>query len=261
MRRILVSLVCLTLMVGAFLATRECIVSAADDTKVKKVAVLPFDVHSSENIDYIRNGVWDMLISRISLAGKIEVVSKNDVQDALAKRKGKGNLTVADVYELGKKMGVDYVVHGSITKIGNSVSLDGKLLDVAAYRSAVDVFAQSQGMDDVIPKIGDFAKRIDYHILGQVPATFGAPPLPSPADTMAIASPQPPAAAPRGARSEPRCAERTSPARQSVHRPRHPAEACPGARAWRSCAAGPGCRCVHCGRSAGTRGRPISWSV
>jgi len=194
MRRILVSLVFLTLVVGAFLVTRECIVSAADDTKVKKVAVLPFDVHSSENIDYIRNGVWDMLISRISLAGKIEVVSKNDVQDALAKRKGKGNLTVADVYELGKKMGVDYVVHGSITKIGNSVSLDGKLLDVAAYRSAVDVFAQSQGMDDVIPKIGDFAKRIDYHILGQVPATFGAPPLPSPADTMVIASPQPPAA-------------------------------------------------------------------
>ncbi len=121
MRRILVSLVFLTLVVGAFLVTRECIVSAADDTKVKKVAVLPFDVHSSENIDYIRNGVWDMLISRISLAGKIEVVSKNDVQDALAKRKGKGNLTVADVYELGKKMGVDYVVHGSITKIGNSV--------------------------------------------------------------------------------------------------------------------------------------------
>lgn len=193
MRRILISLVCLTLMVGVFLVARECIVSAADDTKVKRVAVLPFDVHSSEDIDYIRNGVWDMLISRISLAGKIEVVSKNDVQNVLAKRKGKGNLTVADVYELGKKMGVDYVVHGSITKIGNSVSLDGKLLDVAANRSAVDVFAQSQGMDDVIPKIGDFAKRIDYHILGQVPATFGAPP-PSPVDSLAVASSQPPPA-------------------------------------------------------------------
>lgn len=151
----------------------------AEDAKVKTVAVLPFDVHSSEDIGYIRNGVWDMLISRISLGGKIEVVSKRDILNAIAKRKGQADWSTEDAYALGKKMNVDYVVHGSITKIGNSVSLDGKLLDIAAYKSTVDVFSQSQGMDDVIPKIGDFAKRIDYQILGQVPPTFGAPPAPT----------------------------------------------------------------------------------
>ena len=156
---------------------------------VKTVAVLPFDVHSSENIDYIRNGVWDMLISRISLSGKIEVTAKHTVSEALGKRKG--DLAAGDVYDLGKKMKVDYVVYGSITKIGNSVSLDGKLLDVATHKSPVDVFSQSQGMDDVIPKIGDFAKRIDYHILGQVPSTFGAPPAPSGPPVYGMAPQQP----------------------------------------------------------------------
>jgi len=34
-------------------------------------------------------------------------------------------------------------------------------------------------MDEVIPKISDFAKRIDYHILGLVPPTFALPPSPS----------------------------------------------------------------------------------
>jgi len=162
------------------------LVGAAD---VKTVAVLPFDVHSSENIDYIRNGVWDMLISRISLSGKIEVTPKHEVTEALGKKKS--SLAVEDVYDLGKTMKVDYVVYGSITKIGNSVSLDGKLLDVAANKSPVDVFSQSQGMDDVIPKIGDFAKRIDYHILGQVPSTFGAPPAPSGPPVYGMASQQP----------------------------------------------------------------------
>lgn len=151
------------------------LVGASD---IKTVAVLPFDVHSSENIDYIRNGVWDMLISRISLSGKIEVAAKHTVREALEKKR-KAGLTPEDVLALGKKMKADYVVYGSITKIGNSVSLDGKLLDIAANKSPVDVFSQSQGMDDVIPKIGDFAKRIDYHILGQVPSTFGAPPAPA----------------------------------------------------------------------------------
>jgi len=151
------------------------LVGAAD---VKTVAVLPFDVHSSENIDYIRNGVWDMLISRISLSGKIEVTAKHAVGEALGKKKG--SFAVEDVYDLGKKMNVDYVVYGSITKIGNSVSLDGKLLDVATHKSPVDVFSQSQGMDDVIPKIGDFAKRIDYHYPRSGPRQpFGAPPAPS----------------------------------------------------------------------------------
>ena len=75
-------------------------------------------------------------------------------------------------------MKADFVVYGSITKIGNSMSIDGKLYDIAANKSAVSLFAQSQGMDEVIAKINDFARNIDNHILGTVPPSF-APPLAS----------------------------------------------------------------------------------
>jgi TolB-like protein len=141
----------------------------------KMIAVLPFSVHSSENIDYVRQGVWDMLSSRISVTDKIEVVSKDVTLDVL-KQTGTKELTLTDVYGLGKKMNVDYVVWGSITKIGNSLSIDGKLVDIAAYKSTVSVFSQSQGMDDVIPKINDFAQRIDQHILGIAPSSFAPAP-------------------------------------------------------------------------------------
>jgi len=141
----------------------------------KMIAVLPFSVHSSENIDYVRQGVWDMLSSRISVADKIEVISKDATLDIL-KQAGTKELTLTDVYGLGKKMNVDYVVWGSITKIGNSLSIDGKLVDIAAYKSTVSIFSQSQGMDDVIPKINDFAQRIDQHILGIAPSSFGPAP-------------------------------------------------------------------------------------
>jgi TolB-like protein len=134
------------------------------------IAVLPFTVHSGENIDYVRQGIWDMLSSRISVADKIEVLSKDMTLNFL-KESGGRDLTLADVYGLGKKMKVDYVIWGSITKIGNSLSIDGKLVDIAAYKSTVSIFAQSQGMDDVIPKINDFAQRIDQHILGIAPAS------------------------------------------------------------------------------------------
>ncbi|HUH67397.1 MAG TPA: FG-GAP-like repeat-containing protein [Syntrophales bacterium] len=147
-------------------------------TVQKTVAVLPFAVHSAENIDYVKHGIWDMLASRIAVPDKIEVVSKDTVMQALKAKEGK-DLSSADVYGLGKKMNVDFVVHGSITKIGNSISIDGKLVDIAANKSTVSLFTQSQGMDEVILKINDFAKNIDNKILGIVPSTFASTPSPA----------------------------------------------------------------------------------
>lgn len=160
---------------------------------IKKVAVLPFAVNSSENIDYIRDGVMDMLMSRISVEDKIEVIGKSAVSELTSKIKKKA-FTQSDAYVLGKKLKADYVVWGSITKIGSSMSIDGKLVDIAAKKSPVGVFVQSRGMDDVVPGINDFAKRIDMHILGQVPQSFApvaapaAPPLPT--GTQSPAPPQ-----------------------------------------------------------------------
>jgi len=158
--------------------------------ETKTIAVLPFSIHSAENIDYIRSGIWDMLVSRLSATDKVEVISKSSVSEAL-KKTGKKDLTAADVYGLGKKLDVDYVVWGSITKIGNSVSLDGKLLDVAAYKSPVGVFEQCKGIDEVVPKIDIFAKKITHHLLGQVPPSFTPPPQP-----VAVSQPRLPAAQP-----------------------------------------------------------------
>jgi TolB-like protein len=142
----------------------------------KMIAVLPFTVHSGENMDYVKQGIWDMLSSRISVTDKIEVISKDMILNSLKEMGGK-DLTMEDVYGLGKKMNVDYVVWGSITKIGNSLSIDGKLVDIAAHKSTVSIFAQSQGMDNVIPKINDFAQRIDEHILGIAPSTASPTPI------------------------------------------------------------------------------------
>jgi TolB-like protein len=146
--------------------------------EAKRAAVLPFDVHSSEDIDYVRNGIWDMLISRVSSSGKIDVVNKNEINEALAQI-GKKELTAADIYGLGKKLDLDYVVWGSITKIGNTVSLDGKLLDVSTYKMPVGIFEQCSGIDDVIPKISDFARKINYYILGETTSPVFAPSSPT----------------------------------------------------------------------------------
>jgi TolB-like protein len=157
-------------------------VSAAEAQQQKKIAILPFTVNSSENINYIRDGIWDMLISRVTVGGKTDVLSKSSVLEAMDKNLKK-DLSQADVSAIGKRLKADYVVWGSITKIGDSLSLDGKLLDVASSQSPVTLFEQTRGMNEVIPKINDFSQRIRSHVTGEALAVTSAPApsAPSPA--------------------------------------------------------------------------------
>jgi TolB-like protein len=133
------------------------------------VTVLPFSLHSAENIDYVKQGIGDMLSTRISVPNKIEVTDKDIVLTELKKSKTK-EMTLADVYDLGKRLKSDYVVWGSISKIGSSISIDGKLVDIAAGKADIGIFTQSQSLDEVIPKINDFSQRIVQHILGTTPS-------------------------------------------------------------------------------------------
>jgi TolB-like protein len=140
------------------------------------VAVLPFSVHSAENIDYVRQGIGDMLASRISVNDRIDVIGRDTVLTALRETAGR-EMASADAVTLGKKLAADFVVWGSITKIGSSLSIDAKLVDIATNKTAVNIFAQCPTMDDVIPKINEFAQRIDTHILGGLPETSAPPPV------------------------------------------------------------------------------------
>jgi len=153
------------------------------------VAVMPFSIHSAENIDYVRQGIGDMLASRISVNEKIDVIGKDSVLAALQETAGR-ELALADAYALGKKLNADFVVWGSITKIGNSLSIDGKLVDIAASKTAVNLFAQCPTMDEVIPKINDFAQRIDTHILGGLPQASESPSVPKEIIVSRQSSPQ-----------------------------------------------------------------------
>ena len=154
------------------------------------VTILPFSLHSAENIDYVKQGIEEMLTSRIAASDKINVTNKNVVLGEIKKSKIK-EITNDDVYNIGKKLNSDYVVWGSITKIGNSISIDGKMIDISKVKSDIGIFTQSPTLDDVIPKINDFSERIIQNILGTTPPSSATPVITAP---VPATTPQVPAA-------------------------------------------------------------------
>ena len=137
-----------------------------DPGKVYKVAILPFIIHSQENLDYLREGINDILTSRITVEGRIIVIERTVVERILWEmRPMRLDETVAK--QVGTRADADYVVLGSITKIGNYISLDARLIPITEDKPPLAAYTQHKGIDDVLIKIGDFAQDIGFRILGR----------------------------------------------------------------------------------------------
>lgn len=129
-----------------------------------QVAILPFEINADEDIEYIHRGFREMITSRIAAGDTITVIEHNAVRDVIA-AVTPAKLTKKVVQDIGSRLGTDYVIFGSITRIGNNVSIDIKLLSVLSGAITVPVFAQSLGLDEVIPKITILAQEIRSTIL------------------------------------------------------------------------------------------------
>jgi len=139
-----------------------------DPSKVYKVAILPFMIYSQENLEYLREGIYDILTSRITVEGRVVVVERTIVERALYEERPM-RLDEAAATKIGMRVGADYIVLGSLTKIGNYISLDARLISITEEKPPLGVYTQHKGIDDVMVKIGDFAQDIGYKITGRRP--------------------------------------------------------------------------------------------
>jgi len=136
-----------------------------DSGKVYKVAILPFQIHSQENLDYLREGIYDMLSSRIAGEGRIIVVERTAVERAFYEERAmRLDETVAK--RIGMRVGADYIVLGSLTKIGDYISLDARLISITEDKPPLGAFTQHKGIEEMMVKIGEFAQDIGYKITG-----------------------------------------------------------------------------------------------
>jgi TolB-like protein len=149
-----------------FISPSLSVPQTRDPAKVYKVAILPFVIHSQENLDYLREGIYDMLSSRIAAEGKIIVLERTLVERALyEERPMRIDETVAK--KIGLRTGADYIVLGSLTKVGDYISLDARLISITEEKPSLGAYTQHKGIEDVMLKIGDFAQDISYKILGR----------------------------------------------------------------------------------------------
>lgn len=154
-----------------------------------RVLILPFNIHADKDLAYLKKGVADMLASRLALKDKVVVVGSAD--SSLKTEAIPETIDQATALSLGAKSASDYVLFGSLTVFGNSISTDARFFDVRQKQALLTFSEVGKAQGEVISHIDLLAARIKEEVFGRkAPA---APPTAAPSSPKSDApsSPEP----------------------------------------------------------------------
>ena len=125
-----------------------------------RILVVPFGVNAPRELSYIRQGISDMLTTRLEKNPKVVVIVADE--------------DTGDLKALSRKTGAAYLVTGSVTIVGDSVSTDARVVKSAALDAPVLSFSKAgRRQTDLIGLINELAQAIHTDILGQRPEQTG----------------------------------------------------------------------------------------
>lgn len=132
------------------------------------VALLPFRVNGPAEVGYLGQAVPDILATRLATLTPAE----QGAVTAAMQRRGQAPVTEAVAREVGRESGAQFVVLGTLTTVGEYVSLDARILPVTSGRAAT-IYIQGESLADFLTHVGSLALEIDKGISG-VSAFLGA---------------------------------------------------------------------------------------
>ncbi len=125
---------------------------------IKTIAILPFQINSPQDLNYIRNGMTRMLDSRLNWQKKVWVVPKKVIKKHLSAIESVSKSKQLD--KVARLTHCDYILVGSITGIGGSFSIDFKVYDIEKKRQ-IAFYEQSETIDALIGKTDRIAAMIN----------------------------------------------------------------------------------------------------
>ncbi len=146
-----------------------------------RVLVVPFTIHSDQDLTFLQKGITAMLSTRLSDPGKVLIVDQSESLEVVAELPE--TLDRESAAEAGRRLGVRYVAFGSLTVFGGSISTDARFVEVATNTILVSFNETGRNHGDVITHINAFAGAVNTRVFGRGQATGAAAAPPAPAAT------------------------------------------------------------------------------
>ncbi|MFH1674706.1 MAG: outer membrane protein assembly factor BamA [Pseudomonadota bacterium] len=145
-------------IIGIFLLfwSLPCLLSAKE---IVHVAILPFEVHAPEQVDFLRNKLPELLETQLSKEGISVTLPSPETLAEEEDISGDNQLR-----SFGEKLGSDFVITGSFNLIGSRFSLDIKAISSSAMRLSHHFYVEGEGLENLLDRVQELAKQISNKI-------------------------------------------------------------------------------------------------
>ncbi len=136
-------------------------VAWAEDQPVK-LAVLPLVIHGQQDALNAQKSL-DQVFAKLITGEGIKLIGAQEAMKAA----GGPVRTEDQARSVGSRLGADYVLFGSFNQVGNSISLDTKLVDISGKKKPVVLFAEEKGMENLPSAAGKIVQQMSIHVLSK----------------------------------------------------------------------------------------------
>jgi len=147
------------LTVLSFIICFILLIDPAPAAEPAKVIIFPFDIHSQDDLSFLNTGIINILSSGLAKKDKVVIVKPPDTAHP-------GGVDEVTAIKLASDINADYVVIGSLTVFGNSVSTNAIFIDVKKNEPLVTLNEYGENRGDVLSHVNLFAAGINKHLFG-----------------------------------------------------------------------------------------------
>lgn len=119
----------------------------------------------------IADGIFDMFTTRLTKAGQVQVLSRDRVERAMQAEAAAGAIDERMARNIGTGLNADFVLFGSLTVLGENVSIDAKMVDITGSKPTMTFFDQSRDLGAVITQVNLIAADINAKMFDRIQAT------------------------------------------------------------------------------------------
>jgi len=125
-----------------------------------RVVVLPFEVHAPERLDYLRGQIRDFVEKQLKDEGVVVIESGEPLEGVPGIEEGGLN----GLRTLGLRVGADFVIWGSLTKIGKRFSLDVKVMESYGVAPPEPVYVEGEDLETLLDSVQRLARDLGMKI-------------------------------------------------------------------------------------------------
>jgi TolB-like protein len=130
---------------------------------IKTIVILPFKVNAAEKSTPVREGIERMLYSRLSWRDNVMVIPPQKLKTHLSDINDSKPYGINEIARLTHS---DFILAGTITRLGGSFSIDIQVYDIENKRYMA-FFEQSPKKDELVNKVNRIAASINQKIFAR----------------------------------------------------------------------------------------------